>query len=215
MDSSPLTPGTFDDGNPDARILTPDPPPDPWRPWSLTPQSLTPHEPWRRPFDARVAFDSPKIPMWHLTPQYPWVAFDASIPPGGFWRPNTPGWHLTPQYPRWHLTPQYTRVAFDAPIISSGIWRPEQFFRIFQFFSKFLDSHFKDPFSGLVQFEALEALQSPPKPRLDPRTLGPKVGPKVSSCQHRPSKLRVAFDAPIPPCGIWRPNTPVWHLMPQ
>ena len=28
-DSSPLTPGTFDDLNPDARILTPDPPPDP------------------------------------------------------------------------------------------------------------------------------------------------------------------------------------------
>ena len=28
-DSSPLTPGPFDAVNPDARILTPDPPPDP------------------------------------------------------------------------------------------------------------------------------------------------------------------------------------------
>ena len=114
-DSSPLTPGTFDDENPDARILTPDPPPDPWRPWSLTPQPLTPHEPWRRPFDARMAFDSPIIPMWPLTPQYPWVSFDAPIPPSGIWLPNTPEWHLTPQYPR---------VAFDAPIPPGGIWRP-------------------------------------------------------------------------------------------
>ena len=159
------------------------------------------------PLKSQCGIWRPNTPKWHLTPQYPWVAFDASIPPGGIWRPNTPGWHLTPQYPRWHLTPQYPRVAFDAPIISSGIWRPEQFFRIFQFFSKFLDSHFKDPFSGLDQFEALEALQSPLKPSLDPRTLGPKVGPKVSSCQHRPSKLS-KFDAPIPLCGIWCPNNP-------
>ena len=114
-DSSPLMPRTFDDMNPDARNLTPDPPADLWRPWSLTPQYLTPHEPWRRRFDALVAFDSPIIPRWHLTPQYPLVAFDAPIPPSGIWRPDTPKWHLTPQCP-W--------VAFDAPIPPSGFWRP-------------------------------------------------------------------------------------------
>ena len=81
-----------------------------WRPghltpWTLTPEfwPLTPHlipdapDLWRQPFDARVAFDSPIIPRWHLTPQYPWVAFDAPIPLGGIWRPNNLKWHLTPQ----------------------------------------------------------------------------------------------------------------------
>ena len=107
-------PGTFDDVNPDARILTP---------WTLTPCGL-----WRRkaigPFDAPAfwrpqAFDAPITSGWPLTPQQPQVAFDAPIPPGGIWRPNTPGWHLTPQY---------LRVAFDTPIPLGGIWRPEQFF---------------------------------------------------------------------------------------
>ena len=30
-----------------------------------------------------------------------------------------------------------------------------------------------------------------------------------------PYSTNVAFDAPIPPGGIWRPNTPGWHLTPQ
>ena len=67
-DSSPLTPGPFDAVNPDARILTPWPPPDPWRPWYLT-----------------LAFWRP-CGIWR--PNNPWVAFDAPIPLGGIWRPN-------------------------------------------------------------------------------------------------------------------------------
>ena len=157
VDSSPLTPGTFDDGNPDARILTPDPPT-----WSLTPL-----------ISDAPTFDS----SWTLTPAF-WrpyglwlpynanVAFDAPIPPGGIWHPNTPGWHLTPQYPR---------VAFDAPIPPSGIWRPNNLNwhltpgTIFQIFF-FKISWF--PFQvSLFRLGLIWSSTKSSKPSLDPRTL--------------------------------------------
>ena len=60
---------------------------------------------------------------------------------------------------------------WDSSPLTPGTFDDFSDFSDFFFFSKFLDSHFKDPLSGLDLSEALEALQSPLKTSLDPRTL--------------------------------------------
>ena len=147
-----------------------------WRPgplmtWTLTPEFWNP-ELWRLvaftasnlrgPFDAPdywpreafMPFDAPgllrpKTPMWHLTPQYPWVAFDAPIPPGGIWRPKPLGGIWRPNNLKWHLTP---RTIF-------------QIFQISFFFQNFLIPTLRIPLGSMWSFRSFA------KPSLDPRNL--------------------------------------------